>query len=330
MTAFDTLTTEQKSFFTQFQEGFIELARDARDDISDLFMDVPYFQGEDMELEMSGEGAPARAITTQYQDLEIDPMLFYKRRFGKTDYYGAIPKDGFVVDRMLTDPTNAMTRELTRQIMLARRDLAFAALFGDITEITINGSGQKTYSTVSFPAANQVAHDYSGKFGQTDQGLTLDKMAKVRKLLFNNYRSAYHPEYNQGSINVLVNEDIWETFVTQKIPAYTGGSAVEENVMHPMINALALAKETVFGPGKDFEYQGWRFRMVDGLPIDSNGYYRVPVFRSEGLRKAIRTSQPEWRKLPQKVKTDVVIADETSAWLRLLDDQVYEIKVNVA
>lgn len=329
MTSFDTLTTEQKAYFTQFQDGFIELARDARDDISDLFQDVPYFKGEDMELELSGEGSAARLITQQFQDLELDPMEFSARRFGKLDYYGAIPKDGFVVDRMISDPTNAMTRELLRQIMLRRRQEAFTALYGDITEITISSAGQKTYTTTAFPAANKVPYNFSGNFGQTDTGLTLDKLAEVRSKLFANYRSVYHPEYAQGTVNILVNEDIWNTFLTQKIPVATGGSAVEENVMHPMINAIALAKETLFGPGKDFIYQGWRFRFADGIPTDASGRYLVPVFRSEGMRKAIRTSSPEWRKLPMKVKTDAVVADETSAWLRLLDDQVYQVAVAV-
>jgi hypothetical protein len=331
MPPFLTLTDEQKSYFTQYQDNFIELARDARDDISDLFETYPYFKGEDAEIPMTGEGAPARRITTQYQDLEVDPMHFFQRRFGKVDYYAAIPKDKFVVDRMLADPQGPMTRETMRQIMLERRNNAFSALFDPITEIEINpATGQKSYTTKNFPGANQVAHNYSaGGFGQTDTGLTLDKMQSVRKKLFANYRSVYHPEYANGRINVLVNEEIWETFITQRIPTFTGTSAVEENVLHPMINALALAKETNIGPGKDFEFQSWRFRFADGIPKDSNGYYRVPVFRSEGLRKAIKTSRPEWRQMPQKVATDVVMAVETSAWLRLLDDQVYEIKVEV-
>lgn len=228
MAVFNTITTSALAYERKFADSYIHLASQTEDELSFTFSPEPRFGGEATLLNYLGT-LEAREQLTEFERLQFAFLEHTRRLMSPQFFYVATPIDRAVSWQMVADPAgDYMTR--CRQAMNRKRSsMASASFFADvITETVSADTGARSTSTSSFPTANKVAYNFStGTFAQTGQGLTIDKLLEVNRLMFNNNVSPMADQ--QEAINVPVNYSVWLGFLGQRIDVGTNDELIAIN-----------------------------------------------------------------------------------------------------
>lgn len=236
--------------------------------------------------------------------------------------YVATPVDMEDVFKMVSNPKDDIYQECVNAIYEAQTEILMDGFFQDVI---INEDGG---ATSSFPAANQVAVNYSGgKFdqnsGAADVGLNLDKLLRVKVLI-----SDAKVRVNTTSMNrlhIAVSEDDVQTLMsgvigTDQFPM------IDSNFTNLKMSFEKAAETIVDGM---FYWNGFHFHVIPPsyFKVDANGDRRLPVWIQDGMVFGIKENvNTEIMRLPSTVESTKIQALTRVGALRKHDAKVYEIK----
>lgn len=197
----------------------------------------------------------ARERDQLYDDIVWDDVIHdrpwvYPRHFDK-----AIPFDSIEQMQMNANPTSEYVQGVVAALNTKQDVEAIRALFAD------RNTGQAGATVDSFPTAtNTVGVDIGG----TGSSLNVEKLQQVKKLLKRQevgiddndlLHIVISPDEEQSMMNEI--EVISSDFTTKRI----------------------MDAGTIVGSG----YMGFDWVISNLLPIDSNGYRRLPVYATRGM-----------------------------------------------
>lgn len=317
---FTNMSTLTNAQLTSFNDTYIMLAADTKDNVTDLFSPEPNFKGEEIFVHTIGTAGAAKKQTSEHEIAEPTVYPHYRRIMYPNSYYERVLlPDGFTQWKMIADPRGAYQQRIQQAMNVKRRTEALASIFADVSVETSDALGNKSVTTSSFPAANKVAYNFSsGAFAQTNQGLSIDKLNEIKKKMFANHVS---PMDGMGeTINVLVDADTWFKFLAESVLVDT------TEKIYPHLQMSALTNKPDFMPGMEVDMLGFKFRFVHDLPTSGSDTL-VPVFLNSGMRKG-RVIKPMYAfRDPQRVDTNVIQVQEYNGFLRVEDEKVYQIAV---
>ena len=320
MSNFSNMSTLSNAQLTTFDDTYILLSADSKDNVSDLFAPQSDFKGEQIYVHSIGTAGEAKQQTTEHEIAEPTVYPHYRRVMYPASFYERVLlPDGFTDWKMVASAKGQYQQRLQQAMKVKRRKTAMASLFADVTTETVDDNGTKSMTAVAFPTANKIAYNYSsGAFGQTGTGLTLDKLNAIKSKMFGNFVSPM--DGMNETINVLVDADTWFKFVAQSILVDT------TEKIHPILNSAALTDKSAFIPGMEVDMWGYKFRFVHNLPTSGSDTL-VPVFLNSGMRTG-RVIMPLFAFRDQdRVNTNVIQAQEINGYLRVEDEKVYQIAV---
>ena len=152
--------------------------------------------------------------------------------------------------RTLIDPTNPYARNMSWAFGRAKDDHIINAMFSDAQ------TGEEGGTTVSFPAANQVAVN----FGGANSGLTVEKLREARRLLLAGEVDEDEPMFCAVTAKQMDNL-LGETEVTSS----------DFNTVKALVQ------------GDINTFLGFKFIRIERLLTDSNAYRRVPIWAKSGV-----------------------------------------------
>lgn len=208
--------------------------------------------------------------------------------------------------RMLAEPSSTYARAGIAAMNRAKDRKIVAAFFAD------SMTGEDGSTTVSFPAANQIAVN-SWKFGSGsgNSGLTISKLIEARKMLL-------------GYEAVDENDD-------QSMPdGYVGVTAYQwaDLLATTEVTSRDFAGDLeALRSGKINRFMGFEFIRYEQLPVDGSGYRRIPVWQKQGMymAKARDTTGRVTERDDRSYSTQVYYAQDIGA-TRLEESRVIEIK----
>lgn len=167
--------------------------------------------------------------------------------------------DSFDKLRLLMDPTSTYVQAAHAAAERKFDDRIINAFFAD----ALTGeTGSTTVSWSSFPG--QVVAVNHGASGNT--GLTTTKLKRARKIL----RANEALDDESELINIAITAE------------------QEEDLLHEAeVISLDFNSRPVLADGKLDTWLGFKFHHTERLPVDNNGYRRVPVWMKSGMHLGI-------------------------------------------
>lgn len=315
---------------TQFQA----YQRQYEETLTHLFeIDRPYIiDGLTIDTEIEGMTKVFKRIgqlqsqrkTGRNEVADLQEPEFSARHLTISTHYVATPLDMEDVEKMVNNPQDDLYQEAVHAIYDAQTNEAMAAFFSDVI---INENGG---STSSFPAANQVAVNFStGPFGQnsgaSNVGLNIDKLMNVRSKISSNKVRVNTTAMN--TLNIAVCEDDVQDLMANKI-------GTDQYPLIEQFNAMRLSLEKAVDTINDgvFTWKGFTFHVVppEYFLLDASGHRRLPVWIKDGMVFGVKKNvATEVVKLPNTVESVKIQALTRVGGMRKHDKKVYEIKVAV-
>ena len=196
--------------------------------------------------------------------------------------------------QLVADPTSSYVQNMAHALNRSMDDEIIAAFFGDAI------SGEDGGSTVSFPAANQIAHN----FGGSASDISAAKLKAARKILRAN--------------EVDADEELYCAISAEQFEALLADDQII-NRDYSLINKL--------DEGEIVKFMGFNFIASERLLTDASGYRRVPVWAKNGMVCARRMNvvSKVSERADKSYSTQVYAAMDMGA-VRLQEGMVVEIK----
>ncbi len=180
-------------------------------------------------------------------DTPTDRPWVYPSDYDWMDLIDSIDKLRTITDPQssyVTNGTYAMGRAMDREVI--------AAFFGD------RKTGETGATTTSFPAANQVAVNFSAA---GNVGLTVAKMREAKRLLM-----SYEVD--------IENDELWMPVKAKQ----------HDNLLGEIqVISLDFNEKPVMQEGKITRFLGINLKHTELIAADTNSYDRVPVYAKSGM-----------------------------------------------
>lgn len=198
--------------------------------------------------------AAAQEITVRHADTPVANIQHRRRRINLRPYNVAELIDGADRVRMLAEPGSTYAQALNAAMNRTQDDLIVACAFADAA------TGETGGTTVSFPAANQVAvNSWKYGSGSGNAGLTVSKLIEAKTIL-----DAGEVEEEERFIAVT-SKQLGDLLAT------TEATSSDFNTVQALVS------------GKLDTFLGFKFIRLERLLTDGSSYRRVIAWQRKGI-----------------------------------------------
>lgn len=207
-----------------------------------------------------GSGA-AQQIVGRYQDTPNNDIDHQRTRVNLAGYNFGKMLDSIDELQTIHDPKGKYAMAAAAAMVRAKDSVVISAFFADALR------GEAGGTTVSFPAANQVAvNSWAYGAGSGNTGLTISKLIEAKQKLM------------AGEVDP--DEEIF-CAVSSKQAANLLATTEFTSADYNTVKTLAS------GNFKNIQFMGFTFVHSERLSTDSNSYRRVPVWQKSGMHLAV-------------------------------------------
>lgn len=293
------------SFVQQYASNFTMLAQQRPSRFERAVTIVP-ITGKRGSVDQIGQSEAVKK-TERHGRTPYTPLPHRRRWINLDTYQWADLIDTPDKVRMLGDPTSSYVIAGVAAMNRAK-DAAIAAAF-----FASASTGEDGSTSVSFPAANQVAvNSWTYGAGSGNAGLTISKLIEARALLF-----------GYEAVDEMDDQNLPEAFCAVTKKQWGELLSTTEATSRDFAGDLLALKE-----GKINRFLGFEFIRYENLPLNGSSYYRIPVWQKAGM--ALGIGGAEDRKLevgprPDLGYTTQVFAEDNFGAARLEENRVVEI-----
>lgn len=200
----------------------------------------------------------AQEVTGRHQDTPLINVPHDRRRVSLRDFDWAELIDRQDRIRMLIDPTSPYSQNASFALGRKMDEIILEAAFGTVQ------TGKTGSSSVTFPAAQQIAVNYVESGSATNSGLTVGKLRAAKETLDASENDPSDPRYI-----ICTAKQITDLLRTTEVTSSDFNS----------VKALVQGDVNTF--------MGFEFVRTELVNADSSGYRRVLAYSKSGLLMAV-------------------------------------------
>lgn len=240
----------------QFGQNILMLSQQKGSRLRNAVMVETGVRGKRMSRDQIG-ATSARKRTTRHGDTPLMDTPHARRWLTTATYDWADLVDNVDKLKTIEDPTNAYAMNAASAMGRTMDDVIIEQFFATAT------TGEDAGSTVSFPAANQVAvNSWAYGVGSGNAGLTVSKLIEA-KVLLDAAEAGTDPDE--------------ERYIAVTAKQVANLLATTEVTSSDYANVKALVE------GQIDTFMGFKFIRTQRLLTDGSGYRRVPVWVKSGM-----------------------------------------------
>ena len=203
--------------------------------------------------------AAAQQIVGRYQDTPNNDIVHQRTRCNLAGYNFGKMLDSIDEAQTLHDPKGRYAEAGNAAMNRSKDSVIISAFFADALR------GEAGGTTVTFPAANQVAvNSWAYGSGSGNSGLTISKLISAKQLLL-----AGEVDPDEGLFCGVSSKQMANLLAT------TAVTSADYNSVKALVE------------GRVNTFMGFQFIHSERLSTDSNSYRRVPVWAKSGMGMAV-------------------------------------------
>ena len=200
----------------------------------------------------------AQEVTGRHQDTPLVNVPHDRRRVSLRDFDWAELIDRPDRMRLLIDPTSPYSQNASFALGRKMDEIILEAAFNSVS------TGKTGSSTVTFPAAQQIAVNFVESGAAANSGLTIGKLRKAKQMLDASETDPSDPRYI-----IVTAKQITDLLQTTEVTSADFNS----------VKALVQGDVNTF--------MGFEFVRTELVNTDANSYRRVPCFTKSGMLLAV-------------------------------------------
>lgn len=242
----------------------------------------------------------AQEITGRHQDTPLMSTPHDRRRVSLRDFDWADLIDRQDKLRMLMDPTGPYAQNAVFAMGRKMDDLIIESAFGTAY------SGKTGATSVTFPAANQVAVNYVESGGAANSNLTIGKLRRTKEIF-----DAYDNDPDEARFMTVTANSLHSLLRNTEV------TSADYNTVKALVE------------GKVDSFMGFNFIRTQRLSTDGSGYRRHIAWIKSGLLLAV-SQEPSVDVGPRRDKRNSVQVYVTLGIgaTRMEEEKVVEVKVD--
>lgn len=242
----------------------------------------------------------AQEITGRHQDTPLMSTPHDRRRVSLRDFDWADLIDRQDKLRMLLDPTGPYAQNAVFAMGRKMDDLIIESAFGT------SHSGKTGATSVTFPAANQVAVNYVESGGAANSNLTIGKLRRTKEIF-----DAYDNDPDEQRFMTVTANSLHSLLRNTEV------TSADYNTVKALVE------------GKVDTFMGFNFIRTQRLSTDGSGYRRHIAWIKSGLLLAV-SQEPSVDVGPRRDKRNSVQVYVTLGIgaTRMEEEKVVEVKVD--
>ena len=200
----------------------------------------------------------AQEVTGRHQDTPLVNVPHDRRRVSLRDFDWAELIDRPDRIRLLIDPTSPYSQNASFALGRKMDEIILEAAFNSVS------TGKTGSSTVTYPAAQQIAVNFVESGAAANSGLTIGKLRKAKQMLDASETDPSDPRYI-----IVTAKQITDLLQTTEVTSADFNS----------VKALVQGDVNTF--------MGFEFVRTELVNTDANSYRRVPCFTKSGMLLAV-------------------------------------------
>ncbi len=200
----------------------------------------------------------AQEVTGRHQDTPLVNVPHDRRRVSLRDFDWAELIDRPDRIRLLIDPTSPYSQNASFALGRKMDEIILEAAFNSVS------TGKTGSSTVTFPAAQQIAVNFVESGAAANSGLTIGKLRKAKQMLDASETDPSDPRYI-----IVTAKQITDLLQTTEVTSADFNS----------VKALVQGDVNTF--------MGFEFVRTELVNTDANSHRRVPCFTKSGMLLAV-------------------------------------------
>lgn len=200
----------------------------------------------------------AQEVTGRHQDTPLVNVPHDRRRVSLRDFDWAELIDRPDRIRLLIDPTSPYSQNASYALGRKMDEIILEAMFNSVS------TGKTGSSTVTFPAAQQIAVNFVESGSAANSGLTIGKLRKAKQMLDASETDPADPRYI-----VVTAKQVTDLLQTAEVTSADFNS----------IKALVQGDVNTF--------MGFEFVRTELVNTDASSHRRVPCFTKSGMLLAV-------------------------------------------
>tara|TARA_B100000287_G_scaffold365834_1_gene360745 strand:- start:15461 stop:16345 length:885 start_codon:yes stop_codon:yes gene_type:complete len=200
----------------------------------------------------------AQEVTGRHQDTPLINVPHDRRRCSLRDFDWAELIDRPDRIRLLIDPTSPYSQNASFALGRKMDEIILEAFYGSVS------TGKTGSSTVTFPAGQQIAHNYVESGSAANSGLTVAKLRKAKELL-----DAAETDPGEARYVICTAKQITDLLQTTEV------TSSDFNVVRALVQ------------GDVNSFMGFEFIRTELVNTDGSSYRRVPAYTKSGLLLAV-------------------------------------------
>ena len=200
----------------------------------------------------------AQEVTGRHQDTPLINVPHDRRRCSLRDFDWAELIDRPDRIRLLIDPTSPYSQNASFALGRKMDEIILEAFYGSVS------TGKTGSSTVTFPAGQQIAHNYVESGSAANSGLTVAKLRKAKQLL-----DAAETDPGEARYVICTAKQITDLLQTTEV------TSSDFNVVRALVQ------------GDVNSFMGFEFIRTELVNTDGSSYRRVPAYTKSGLLLAV-------------------------------------------
>ena len=200
----------------------------------------------------------AQEVTGRHQDTPLINVPHDRRRCSLRDFDWAELIDRPDRIRLLIDPTSPYAQNASFALGRKMDEIILEAFFGTVF------TGKTGSSSVTFPAGQQIAHNYVESGANANSGLTVAKLRKAKQML-----DAAETDPGEARYIICTAKQITDLLQTTEV------TSADFNTVRALVQ------------GDVNSFMGFEFIRTELVNTDGSSYRRVPAYTKSGLLMAV-------------------------------------------
>ena len=200
----------------------------------------------------------AQEVTGRHQDTPLINVPHDRRRCSLRDFDWAELIDRPDRIRLLIDPKSPYSQNASFALGRKMDEIILEAFYGSVS------TGKTGSSTVTFPAGQQIAHNYVESGSAANSGLKVAKLRKAKELL-----DAAETDPGEARYVICTAKQITDLLQTTEV------TSSDFNVVRALVQ------------GDVNSFMGFEFIRTELVNTDGSSYRRVPAYTKSGLLLAV-------------------------------------------
>ena len=240
----------------------------------------------------------AQEVTGRHQDTPLVNVPHDRRRVSLRDFDWAELIDRPDRIRLLIDPTSPYSQNASYALGRKMDEIILEAMFNSVS------TGKTGSSTVTFPAAQQIAVNFVESGSAANSGLTIGKLRKDKQMLDASETDPADPRYI-----VVTAKQVTDLLQTTEITSADFNS----------VKALVQGDVNTF--------MGFEFVRTELVNTDASSHRRVPCFTKSGMLLAVgQDVNVDIGPRRDKRNSNQVYCSASFGSVRMNEEKVIEIK----